>query len=75
MKKTTKLAKVFNSYANNSGQDIKALRFVTPDGDRVSPTAYETMTVGGLDLEDGDSIDVFIEQVGGVAGSCRKCII
>ena len=56
---------MFASYAENSGQDIKTLRFVTPDGDRVAPGVYETATVGSLDLEDGDSIDVFVEQVGG----------
>ena len=32
----------------------------------LKPVSYETETPESLELEDGDSIDVFLEQLGGV---------
>lgn len=59
---------MFDAYAGKKSVDIGTLRFMTPDGDRIKPGAYDK-TVTDLELEDEDCIDVFIEQVGGNRGS------
>lgn len=60
VKKGTKMSKIFSAYAQRKGVDMKQLRF-TYDGNRV--TADDTPKM--LEMEDGDQIDSYIEQLGG----------
>ncbi|KAG2493853.1 hypothetical protein HYH03_008069 [Edaphochlamys debaryana] len=60
IKKTTKLEKVFNAYAQKKGMDVKELRFVA-DGNVLGTE----LTAGDAGLEDGDVIDAMVTQVGG----------
>ncbi|KAG5180824.1 ubiquitin-related domain-containing protein [Tribonema minus] len=60
VKKTTRMEKVFSTYAQRKGVQASALRFLL-DGDRVDPN----QTPGELDLEDQDMIDCMLEQQGG----------
>ncbi|KAL7423615.1 SUMO protein smt3 [Cryptotrichosporon argae] len=60
IKKTTKLNKLKAAYADRVGQDPAAIRLLF-DGDRIQ----DGQTAADLDLEDGDCIDVLLEQVGG----------
>eukprot|EP00560_Eucampia_antarctica_P009023 CAMPEP_0197827434 /NCGR_PEP_ID=MMETSP1437-20131217/4205_1 /TAXON_ID=49252 ORGANISM="Eucampia antarctica, Strain CCMP1452" /NCGR_SAMPLE_ID=MMETSP1437 /ASSEMBLY_ACC=CAM_ASM_001096 /LENGTH=94 /DNA_ID=CAMNT_0043428263 /DNA_START=58 /DNA_END=342 /DNA_ORIENTATION=+ len=61
IKKTTKMAKVFETYAQRKGVVSSSLRFLL-DGDRI----LEKHTPQSLDLEDQDQIDCVLEQVGGL---------
>ena len=62
IKGTTVMKKVFDSYCQRQGiADSKAVRFLDPEGERINPE-FSAEKVG---LEDGDTIDVFFEQVGG----------
>lgn len=60
LKKSTPLRKLMNKVAGHRDMSVGALRFVF-DGERIngdkSPAAYQ--------MEDGDSIDVMTEQLGG----------
>mmetsp|Transcript_24293 Transcript_24293/g.58634 ORF Transcript_24293/g.58634 Transcript_24293/m.58634 type:complete len:86 (-) Transcript_24293:151-408(-) len=56
----TKFKKIFNHYGKSKGVEAKSLKFVF-DGERVHPE----QTPKELKMEDGDVIDVFIEQEGG----------
>lgn len=60
VKKTTRMEKVFNTYATRKGVQVAALRFLL-DGQRVN--ADDTPT--SLELEDQDQIDCMLEQQGG----------
>ncbi|GAX13529.1 small ubiquitin-related modifier [Fistulifera solaris] len=60
IKKTTKMQKVFETYATRKGLQIASLRFLL-DGERVEPTSTPKM----LELEDQDQIDCMLEQAGG----------
>lgn len=60
IKKTTKMSKVFETYAQRKGVVASSLRFLL-DGDRI----LEKATPQSLDLEDQDQIDCVLEQVGG----------
>lgn len=60
MKKTTRMEKVFTTYATRKGVSVSALRFLL-DGQRVN--AEDTPT--SLELEDQDQIDCMLEQQGG----------
>ncbi|EIW72896.1 hypothetical protein M231_00153 [Tremella mesenterica] len=60
IKKSTKLGKLCAAYAERVGADVATIRLVY-EGVRV--TAEQTALE--LELEDGDSIDVMLEQVGG----------
>eukprot|EP00903_Cladosiphon_okamuranus_P007017 g6825.t1 len=60
VKKTTRMEKVFNTYATRKGVQVQALRFLL-DGQRVN--ADDTPT--SLELEDQDQIDCMLEQQGG----------
>mmetsp|Transcript_3645 Transcript_3645/g.3444 ORF Transcript_3645/g.3444 Transcript_3645/m.3444 type:complete len:97 (+) Transcript_3645:180-470(+) len=60
IKKTTKMAKVFNAYSQRKGVDSNSLRFLL-DGERIT----EDQTPKTLELEDEDQIDCVLEQVGG----------
>jgi small ubiquitin-related modifier len=60
IKRTTKMGKVFKAYAKVKGKSLEHLKFLL-DGERVMPDQTPKM----LEMEDGDQIDAFIEQVGG----------
>jgi small ubiquitin-related modifier len=61
VKKTTKMQKIIDAYANRKGVAVNALRFLL-DGNRIN--ADDTPKT--LELEDGDQIDVRVEQTGGL---------
>ena len=60
IKKTTKMQKVFESYASRKGVQVSSLRFLL-DGDKIAPEQTPKM----LELEDQDQIDCMLEQTGG----------
>jgi small ubiquitin-related modifier len=60
IKKTTKMSKVFETYAQRKGVQATSLRFML-DGERVN----EDETPKMLELEDQDQIDCMLEQTGG----------
>ena len=61
IKKSTKMQKVFDTYAQRKGVQASSLRFLL-DGDRIQPDA----TPKQLELDDQDQIDCMLEQSGGV---------
>lgn len=60
IKKSTKMSKVFNAYAQRKGVEASSLRFLL-DGERISGDESPKM----LELEDEDQIDCVLAQVGG----------
>lgn len=60
VKMTTKFEKIFNAFCSRKALQPDAVRFLF-DGTRINPT----QTPKDLDMEDGDSIDAMMEQVGG----------
>jgi len=60
IKRNTKLSKLQGAYANKVGKDINTIRFLY-DGVRIN----EDDTPASLDMDDNDTIDVMVEQVGG----------
>lgn len=60
LKTTTVFQKMFDAYASQTKLSAAALRFLF-DGTRINPT----QSPGALQMEDGDTIDVYMEQVGG----------
>lgn len=60
VKYTTKLSKLLGAYANKVGKDVSSIRFLY-DGARIN----DEDTPASLDMEDNDTIDVMVEQVGG----------
>jgi len=60
IKRTTKLSKLQGAYANKVGKDVGSIRFLY-DGTRIN----DDDTPESLDMEDNDTIDVMVEQVGG----------
>lgn len=60
MKPTTKFEKILNAFCNKKAVDANQVRFVY-DGTRVNPFA----TPSDLGMDDGDTIDAFLEQIGG----------
>merc|ERR1712183_325201 len=60
IKKTTKMAKVFESYAQRKGVQASSLRFLL-DGERIQ----RDQTPKQLELDDQDQIDCMLEQTGG----------
>lgn len=60
IKKSTKMQKVFETYASRKGLDPRTIRFMV-DGDRIQP--HETPKM--LEMEDQDQIDCRLEQSGG----------
>ncbi|KAF8460446.1 ubiquitin-related domain-containing protein [Russula ochroleuca] len=60
IKRTTKLSKLQGAYANKVGKDVGSIRFLY-DGTRIN----DDDTPQSLDMEDNDTIDVMVEQVGG----------
>ncbi|KAJ7591148.1 small ubiquitin-related modifier [Mycena floridula] len=60
IKRSTKLSKLQGAYASKVGKDVSSIRFLY-DGVRIS----DEDTPSSLDMEDNDTIDVMVEQVGG----------
>ncbi|KZV71482.1 small ubiquitin-related modifier [Peniophora sp. CONT] len=60
IKRSTKLSKLQGAYANKVGKDVASIRFLY-DGNRIQ----DDDTPSSLDMEDNDTIDVMVEQVGG----------
>jgi small ubiquitin-related modifier len=60
VKKTTRMEKVFNTYAQRKGVNQNSLRFLL-DGERINADS----SPASLDLEDQDQIDCMLEQQGG----------
>merc|ERR1711920_376898 len=61
IKKTTKMSKVFSTYAQRKGVQVASLRFLL-DGERIDPN----QTPKQLELDDQDQIDCMLEQMGGI---------
>ena len=59
VKRTTKMEKVFNTYAQRKGVNQNSLRFLL-DGEKIFPEE----TPASLDLEDQDQIYAMLEQGG-----------
>ena len=68
IKKTTKMQKVFETYAQRKGVQVGSLRFML-DGERIDPTQTPKM----LELDDQDQIDCLLEQVGGDDSNSGCC--
>ncbi|KIJ62392.1 hypothetical protein HYDPIDRAFT_30365 [Hydnomerulius pinastri MD-312] len=60
IKRNTKLSKLQGAYATKVGKDVASIRFLY-DGNRINDDDTPT----SLDMEDNDTIDVMVEQVGG----------
>jgi len=60
IKKNTKLSKLQAAYASKVGKDVGSIRFLY-DGNRIN----DEDTPASLEMDDGDTIDVMVEQVGG----------
>ena len=60
IKKTTKMSKVFETYASRKGVQAASLRFLL-DGERITGD----QTPKQLELDDQDQIDCLLEQLGG----------
>jgi small ubiquitin-related modifier len=60
IKKTTKMSKVFETYAQRKGVQAASLRFLL-DGERI----LDDQTPKMLELDDQDQIDCMLEQTGG----------
>ena len=60
IKKSTKMQKVFDTFAARRGVAASSLRFML-DGERIDPSQTPKM----LELDDQDQIDCMLEQVGG----------
>ncbi|KAF8879583.1 ubiquitin-like protein [Infundibulicybe gibba] len=63
IKRSTKLSKLQGAYASKVGKDVNSIRFLY-DGSRIN----DDDTPSSLDMEDNDTIDVMVEQVGGFLG-------
>ncbi|KYR01010.1 hypothetical protein DLAC_02088 [Tieghemostelium lacteum] len=61
IKKSTKMGKLIANYCSRNGLSGSKVRFLTPEGTRIQDESTPTE----LGLEDGDKIDVFVEQQGG----------
>ncbi|KAL9608674.1 MAG: hypothetical protein Q9167_006509 [Letrouitia subvulpina] len=60
IKRTTALQKLMNAFCERQGKDFKTVRFLF-DGARVNPTD----SPDSLDMQDGDTLEVHQEQIGG----------
>ncbi|SJX65381.1 uncharacterized protein SRS1_15652 [Sporisorium reilianum f. sp. reilianum] len=63
-KPETKLTKLLQAYADRYQADIRKIRFISQHGVQLSKTD-RSATVTSAGLEDGDEIDVMLEQIGG----------
>ncbi|KAF9359287.1 hypothetical protein BGX26_012667 [Mortierella sp. AD094] len=57
IKRSTQLKKLMEAYCDRQGKAVTSVRFLY-DGERIQPTN----TPNELEMEDGDSIDVMVEQ-------------
>ncbi|KAJ6523346.1 small ubiquitin-related modifier [Mycena capillaripes] len=62
IKRSTKLSKLQGAYASKVGKDVSSIRFLY-DGSRIN----DDDTPMSLEMEDNDTIDVMVEQVGGAS--------
>jgi len=62
IKRSTKFNKLMNAFCERQGKDPKATRFLF-EGTKVKPD--DTPDI--LEMQDGDQIEVFTEQIGGSA--------
>ncbi|KAK3107982.1 SUMO protein smt3 [Teratosphaeriaceae sp. CCFEE 6253] len=60
IKRTTQLKKLMDAFCERQGKDIRSCRFLF-DGTRVNPTDNPET----LDMNDGDTLEVHQEQIGG----------
>ncbi|CEI65111.1 hypothetical protein FVEN_g11503 [Fusarium venenatum] len=60
IKRTTKLEKLMTAFCERQGKTTSSVRFLF-DGTRVQPTD----TPDALEMQDGDTLEVHQEQVGG----------
>ena len=60
IKRSTKLEKLMNAFCDRQGKSLATVRFVF-EGQRVQPTD----TPDALEMADGDTLEVYQEQVGG----------
>ena len=60
LKKSTKMSKVFKTYAAIKGLEVESLRFIL-DGENINGSIE---TPSSLRLEDGDQIDAILAQCG-----------
>ncbi|KID96248.1 Small ubiquitin-related modifier, SUMO, partial [Metarhizium majus ARSEF 297] len=60
VKRSTKLEKLMNAFCDRQGQSPNSVRFLF-EGSRVQPTE----TPDTLEMQDGDTIEVHQEQIGG----------
>ncbi|KAI9297107.1 ubiquitin-like protein [Neoconidiobolus thromboides FSU 785] len=60
IKRNTPLKKLMDAYCTRAGKDSTTVRFLY-DGVRIQGTS----TPVDLEMEDGDTIDVMVEQIGG----------
>jgi small ubiquitin-related modifier len=60
VKHTTKFSKIFEAYARVKQVELSTLRFLL-DGERILPEQTPKM----LDMEEHDTIDCLLEQIGG----------
>ncbi|KAJ7187149.1 ubiquitin-related domain-containing protein [Mycena filopes] len=65
IKRSTKLSKLQGAYASKVGKDVGSIRFLY-DGSRIN----DDDTPMSLEMEDNDTIDVMVEQVGGTPSRC-----
>jgi len=68
IKRSTRLTKLQGAYANKVGKDVASIRFLY-DGDRIG----EDDTPASLEMDDNDTIDAMIEQVGGFGSRRVSC--
>ncbi|KAF2009933.1 ubiquitin-like protein [Aaosphaeria arxii CBS 175.79] len=60
IKRTTQLKKLMDAFCDRQGKNIQSVRFLF-DGQRVQPTDNPE----SLDMQDGDTLEVHQEQIGG----------
>ncbi|RKP22789.1 Rad60/SUMO-like domain-containing protein, partial [Syncephalis pseudoplumigaleata] len=67
IKRTTALKKLMHAYCERQGKSVESVRFLY-DGIRILP---DNTPVEVIEMEDDDTIDVMVEQVGG--GQQHRC--
>jgi len=69
IKRTTPFRKLMDAYCQRQGKSLTTVRFLY-DGERISPD----QTPEQLEMEDEDTIDVMIEQIGGRVAGLEKVL-
>ena len=70
IKKSTQLKKLMDAYCQRQGLSNNQCRFIF-DGERIK----EDDTPDTLEMENGDEIDVMVEQTGGVCSKADQSLI